>query len=121
MKLPRLYRKGVRYPEDAGYVNPSSLAAIIIFLAIIVDVLLGDQPAPEKRWITLTIGIGGVFYVFLQSMVIAPRLQKYRKPYIWINSIVSGIGLSLLALALNDSHHTYYSILLILTVTSIFL
>ena len=119
MKLPRLYRKGVRYPEDAGYVNPSSLAAIIIFLAIIVDVLLGDQPAPEKRWITLTIGIGGVFYVFLQSMVIAPRLQKYRKPYIWINSIVSGIGLSLLALALNDSHHTYYSILLILTVTSI--
>ena len=119
MKIPVFFRKNAKYQEDAAYVYPSSIAAIIIFLVIILDVLIGNQPPGEKRFITFTLGLGGGLYVFFQSMLIAPRLQKYRRFYIWINAAISGIGLSVLALTLNEIHHTFYSILLILTVTSI--
>lgn len=112
-------RKGKRYQDVSGYVYPSSIAAIIIFLVIILDILFGNQPPVEKRLITLSIGIGGSLYVLLQTVLIAPRLQTYRKLYIWVNSVISGFGLSLLALALGEAHHTFYSILLILTVISI--
>jgi hypothetical protein len=119
MKAPGFFRKNVKYQEDAGYVYPSSIAAIIIFLVIILDVLIGNQSPGEKRFITFSLGLGGGLYVFFQSMLIAPRLQKYRRLYIWVNAAISGLGLSVLALALNEVHHTFYSILLILTVTSI--
>ena len=119
MKTPFFFRKNEKYQEDAGYVYPSAIAAIIIFLVIILDILVGNQSPGEKRFIALTFGIGGGLYVFFQSMLIAPRLQKYRRLYIWVNATISGLGLSLLALTLNEVHHTFYSILLILTVTSI--
>ena len=119
MKLPGFHRKGIKNQEDSGYVMPSSIAAILIFFAIILDVLFGNQSALEKRLITLSIGIGGSLYVFLQNMLIAPRIQKYRNIYIWVNAAVSGFGLSLLALVLDDTQHIFYSILLVLTVTSI--
>ena len=119
MKFPGPVRKGRRYQEDIGYVYPSALAAILIFVVIILDVLFGNQPLAEKRLSALIIGFGGSFYIFFQSMLIAPRLQKYRTIYIWVNAVVSGLGLSLLALVLGNVHHTFYSILLILTVTSI--
>jgi len=119
VKSVQPFRKGARYLEDAGYVYPSAIAAIIIFLAIILAILFGDQIPTEKRLITLGVGIGGSLYVLLQSVLIAPRLQKYRKVYIWVNSVISGLGLSMLALALDDAHYTFYCILLILTVTSI--
>ena len=67
----------------------------------------------------MTIGIGGSLYVFLQSMLVAPRLKKHRRIYIWFNAVVSGLGLGLLAFGMDDVHHTFYSILLILTVASI--
>ena len=119
MKSVQPYRKGIRYLEDAGYVYPSAIAAIIIFLAIILNIIFGDQVPTEKRLITLGVGIGGSLYVLLQSVLVAPRLQKNRKIYIWVNSVISGLGLSMLALALDDAHHTFYDILLILTVTSV--
>jgi len=119
MKFLGFFRKGASYQEDAGYVFPSSLAAFFIFMVIILDVLLGNQPPIEKRYITLAIGIGGSFYVALQTLLIAPRLKRYRSTYIWINAAVSGLGLSFLALVLEDVHHTFYSILLILAVISI--
>jgi diguanylate cyclase (GGDEF)-like protein len=119
MKLPGFHRKSIKYEEDSGYVMPSSIAAILIFFAIILDVLYGNQSPIEKRLITISIGIGGSLYVFLQNMLIAPRVQKYRNIYIWVNAAVSGFGLSLLALVLDDTQHTFYSILLVLTVTSI--
>jgi diguanylate cyclase (GGDEF)-like protein len=119
MKPPWHFRKDSKYEEDAGYVYPSALATILIFLAIILDTLIGNYPAPEKRWITLTFSFGGGLYVFLQSMLIAPHIQKFRKPYNWINAAISGLGLSLLALILDNAHQTLYSILLILAVTSI--
>ena len=111
--------KGKNYQEDASYVYPSAFAAIVIFLVIIVDILLGNQPSGEKRFIALAVGIGGSFYVLLQALLIAPRIQKYRIIYNWVNAAVSGLGLSLLALALDEPQHTFYSLLLILTVTSI--
>lgn len=119
MKSPVFFRKNVKYQEDASYVYPSSIAAIIFFLIIILDVLIGNQSPGEKRLITFTLGLGGGLYVFFQSILIAPRLQKYRRLYIWVNAVISGIGLSVLALTLDEIHHTLYSILLILTVTSI--
>lgn len=119
MKPAGFLRKAKNYQEDARYVYPSAFAAIIIFFVIIVDVLLGNQPAGDKRIIALAVGIGGSLYVFLQALLIAPRVQKYRVVYSWVNAVVSGFGLSLLALALDEPYHTFYSLLLILTVTSI--
>jgi diguanylate cyclase (GGDEF)-like protein len=119
MKLRDFFKKNAGYYEDAGYVYPSAFASILVFLTIILEVLFGNQPSVENRSITLWIGIGGSAYVFLQSMLIAPRLQKYREVYIWTNAAVSGLGLSLLALTLDEAHHTLYSLLLVLAVTSI--
>lgn len=119
MKFPTSFRKNIKYQEIADYVYPSAIAAIIIFLAIVLDILFGNQPPPGERLITVGIGIGGSFYILLQSVLIVPRLQKYRSVYIWANATISGLGLSLLAFVLNDAHHTFYSILLILTTVSI--
>jgi len=119
MKFPGFLRKNLRYREVADYVYPSAIAAIIIFLAIVLDILIENNIPPGERIITISIGIGGSLYILLQSVLIVPRLQKYRSIYIWTNAIVSGLGLGLLARVLGDAHHTFYSILLILTVTSI--
>lgn len=119
MKSPGFSGKSKNYREDASYVYPSSFAAILIFIIIIVDILLGNQPLVQKRLIAIFIGIGGSFYVLLQILVIAPRIQEHRYLYSWMNAALSGFGLSLLALALDEPHHTFYSLLLILTVTSI--
>lgn len=119
MRPPGVPRKGKYYQEDASYVYPSSFAAIFIFLLIIFDILLGDQPLVEKRLIALAIGIGGSLYILFQILLIAPRLRKYRYIYSWINAAVSGLGLSLLVLALDEPHHTFYSLLIILTVISV--
>lgn len=119
MKSAGIPRKSKNFREDASYVYPSSFAAIVIFLIIIVDILLGNQPTIQKSIIALAVGVGGSFYVLLQAFLIAPRIHKYRNLYNWANAAVSGLGLSLLALALDEPHHTFYSLLLILTVTSI--
>jgi diguanylate cyclase (GGDEF)-like protein len=117
--LPHRSGQGKRYQDDASYVYLSSLASILIFLVILIDMLLGDQPEAQKRSIALMIGIGGSLYVLFQIFLIAPRINKYRLLYSWINAAVSALGLSLLALALDNAHHTFFSLLLILSVTSI--
>jgi diguanylate cyclase (GGDEF)-like protein len=119
MRYPGFPRKGKSYQEDASYVYPSAFAVILIFLVIIINILLGNQPFGEKRIIALAIGIGGSLYILLQILLIAPRIQKYRFVYNWANAAISGLGLSLLALALDEPHHTFYSLLIVLTVTSI--
>ena len=119
MKLPGILGKIVRYKEDANYVLPSSLAAILIFLAIILDVFFGNQSTAEKRSYILSIGIGGSVYILLQNLLIAPRIQKYFSIYKWLNAIISSLGLSLLAIVIAERYHTFYILLLILTVTSI--
>ena len=119
MRYPGFSRKGKSYQEDASYIYPSAFVAILIFWIIIFDILLGNQPLADNRFIALAFGIGGSIYVLLQILWIAPRIQRYRFVYGWVNAVVSGLGLSSLALALDESHHTFYSLLLILTVTSI--
>jgi len=118
MKLPGFLRKSIKHQDDSGLVLLSSLAAILIFLAIILDVLFENQSPIEKRLITLSIGVGGCLYIVLQSILIAPRIKKNRNIYFWVNAAVSGFGLSLLALMPDDVHHILYSILLVLTVIS---
>jgi diguanylate cyclase (GGDEF)-like protein len=119
MKYFKYPRRGIRYRKEIGYIYPSAFAAILIFLAIILDVTFGNYPALEKGLIPLMVAVCGGLYVFLQSMLIAPRLHKYRGTYNWLNAAISGIGLSLLAFFLDGVHQTFYSILLILAVTSI--
>jgi diguanylate cyclase (GGDEF)-like protein len=119
MRHPGFPRKGKTYKEDVSYVYPSAFAAIFIFLVIIADILWGNQPVGERRILAFAIGIGGSLYILLQVLLIVPRVQKYRFVYSWVNAIVSGLGLSTLALVLDEPHHTFYSLLLILTVTSI--
>ncbi|MGB7873088.1 MAG: sensor domain-containing diguanylate cyclase [Anaerolineales bacterium] len=118
MKFPGLFRKRVEYKEDTDYVYPSAFAAILIFLIIILDIIFGHQPPTSGRLITIGIGIGGSLYIILQSVLIFPRIQKYRSQYIWVNAVLSALGLSLLALVLNEAHDIFYSILLLLTITS---
>jgi hypothetical protein len=106
------------YREDARYVYPASIVAVLIFVVIILDILLGNQPVYQKRLLAVFVGLGGSIYILLQILVIAPRMQKYRYFYNWLNATVSGLGLSALALALDEPYHIFYSLLLILTVTS---
>ncbi|MGD8405563.1 MAG: diguanylate cyclase [Anaerolineales bacterium] len=119
MRLQESLRKLIKYQEDAVFVYPSAIAAAFIFLAIVLDLVLGNQSSSNDRLVTFGVGLGGSVYIILQIVLIAPRLQKYRRFYIWANAAISGIGLSLLALVLDEAHHTYYSILIILTVISI--
>jgi diguanylate cyclase (GGDEF)-like protein len=119
MRPPGISRKSKRYQEDASYVYPSAFAAILIFLVIILDTALGKQFLVEKGLFSFFIGIGGSVYVLLQITLVAPHIQKFRFLYSWVNAMISGLGLSLLALALDEPYHIFYSLLLILTVTSI--
>ena len=119
MKLPGFLANAIKYQEDIGYVLPSSLAASIIFLVIILDIILGNYPEERKGLIIIGIGIGGSAYVILQTLLVAPRIQKYRTLYNWANAAISALGLSLPAVALGETHHIYFDTLFILAVTSI--
>lgn len=119
LKPPAYPRKAKEYKEDVSYVYPASVVAIAIFLLIFLDILLGNGPLVEKRLIALILGLGGSLYVLFQILLIAPRLQKYRHLYSWVNAAVSGLGLSVLAIAHDEPHHTFFSLLLILTVISV--
>ncbi len=119
MRFQEFFRKFIKYQEDAAFVYPSAIAAAFIFFAIVLDLIVGNPSLPRERLIAFGVGFGGSLYVLLQIMLIVPRLPKYRRVYIWVNAIVSGIGLSLLVFVLDTAHHTFYSVLLILTVTSV--
>jgi len=118
MKLSNIL-KNMNYQEHTGYVLPSSIAASIIFLVIILDVIFGNYPEQKKELVMISTGIGGSIYVLLQTLLIAPRIKKYRTLYIWANAAISGLGLSLVAIALDETRHIFFDILLILAVTSI--
>ncbi|MBN1453069.1 MAG: GGDEF domain-containing protein [Anaerolineales bacterium] len=118
MKLSDIL-KNIKYQEFTGYVLPSSIAAAIIFLVIILDVILGNYPEQKKEFVMISTGIGGSIYVILQTLLIAPRVNKYRTFYIWANAIISGLGLSLVAITLDETRHIFFDILLILAVISI--
>jgi len=119
MKPQEFLKKLIKYQADAVFVYPSAIAATLIFLLIVVDLFLGDQSSPRNQLITFGIGFGGSLYILLQIFLVVPRLQEYRDFYIWANAVISAIGLSLLAFALDEAHHTFYSVLLILSTTSI--
>ena len=101
MKLPRYLANTMKHQKDVGYVLPSSIAASIIFLAIILDVIFGNNYSDRKSFFVISIAIGGSLYVILQPLLVAPRIQKFRTFYIWVNAIISTLGLSLLAITLD--------------------
>lgn len=119
MKLSHIFTKNIKYHEDTGYILPSSIAVSIIFLAIILDVILGNYPEQKKQFVMISIGFGGSIYVLLQTLLVVPRIRKYRRLYFWINAAISGFGLSLLTVALDEAHHAFFDILLIFAVISI--
>jgi diguanylate cyclase (GGDEF)-like protein len=119
MKLRKLLGSNLKRQKDIRYVFPSSIAASIIFLAIILDVIFTSTPKEGKGFFTIVIGIGGSIYIILQTLLVAPLIQKYRKVYVWVNAVISGLGLSLIAILLDRTQHTFFDILLILTVISI--
>ena len=118
MKLSNILKQ-IRYQDFTGYVLPSSIAASIIFLVIILDVIFGNYSEQKKEFIMISTGVGGSIYIILQTLLIAPRIKKYRTLYIWINAVISGLGLSLVSFALDETRHIFFDILLILAVTSI--
>lgn len=118
MKHPDFPKKNIRNLDEIGYVLPSSLAAIIIFLAIILDVLFGDQLTGNKSKLPFAIGIIGCVYVILQILIVVPRVKTQNKIYIWINACISGIGIGLFTLVLGNANHTFFSVLLILAVSA---
>ena len=98
MKLSNILKQ-IRYQDFTGYVLPSSIAASIIFLVIILDVIFGNYSEQKKEFIMISTGVGGSIYIILQTLLIAPRIKKYRTLYIWINAVISGLGLSLVSFA----------------------
>ena len=119
MKLPGFPLKLLRRQKDIGYVLPSTIAASIIFLAIILDAIFENEPPMRNTNFIIGIGVGGSLYVIIQTLLIAPRIQKYRTIYIWANAVASGLGLSLLTIFLNEKYFLFFDILLILAVISI--
>jgi len=119
MKLPGILAKRLKYQRDISYVFPSSIAATLIFLIIVLIAIFGQSSEAWKEYILLGIGLSGGVYVVLQTLVIAPRIQKYRSLYIWLNAIFSSLGLSLLSLALDEAHHVFFDVLLIFAVISL--
>ena len=119
MKLPGILTKRLKYQRDISYVFPSSIAATLIFLIITLIAIFGQSFEAWKNYMLLGISLSGGIYVVLQTLFIAPRIQKYRSLYIWINAIISSLGLSLLSLALDESHHVLFDVLLILAVISL--
>ena len=109
MKLSDIL-KNMKYQEFTGYVLPSSIAASIIFLVIILDVIFGNYPEQKKEFVMISTGIGGSIYILLQTLLIAPRIKKYRTLYIWANAIISGLGLSLVAIALDETRLIFFDI-----------
>ena len=91
MKLSNIL-KYVKYQDFTGYVLPSSIAASIIFLVIILDVIFGNYSGQKKEFITISAGVGGSIYVIVQTLLIAPRIKKHRLVYIWTNAAISGLG-----------------------------
>ena len=119
MKPSNILAKNMKYLEDSGYVLPSSIAASIIFLAIILDLIFGSYRAQQKEFVLISIAFGGSIYILIQILLVVPRIQRYRRLYIWINAVISGLGLSILAVALDEAHHSFFDTLLILAVISI--
>jgi len=119
MKFPEFIKEILRIPKDAYYIWPSALASILFFSVIVLDTFVGNQETADRKIFTLVVGVGGSIYILTQSMLVIPRIKKYRYYYYWINAVISGLGLSLLVIALESEHHTFYSILLILSVISI--
>ncbi len=119
MRQLRFSRKGKGYQEDISYIYPSAFVAILIFVLIVVDILVENQPLGERNVLALAFGVGGSIFVFMQITLITPRIQKYRFVYSWIIAAVSALGLSALALVLAEPLHIFYSLLLILSVTSL--
>jgi hypothetical protein len=58
MKLSNIL-KYIKYQDFTGYVLPSSVAASIIFLVIIFDVLFGNYSEQRKEFVMISIGAGG--------------------------------------------------------------
>ena len=119
MKPLRFLTRSLMYQEEIGYVIPSSFAASIIFLTIIFDVVFEQKFLATREIILLSISFIGILYVTLQTVLAAPLIQKIRSGYVWINAIISGLGLSLLAFAIDETHHIFFDVLLILAVTSL--
>lgn len=119
MKSLDSLRKNLKVQEDFGYVIPSSMAAIAIFIAIFLGVATTYQAQQEREMILTVIGLGGSVYIVIQNIFVAPRMQRFHELYTWINAIISGLGLSFLAIALDEPHHTFFDVLLILAVTSL--
>ena len=119
MRLSEILRKNIETGNDVRLLLPTSLASILIYLVIFLDVTIENQFTTENRLFLIGVVLGSSIYIFLQSLLIAPRVKKRRQFYIWLNSAISGIGLSLLAIALKQTHHTYYNLLLIMAVISI--
>ena len=53
MKLSNIL-KYVKYQDFTGYVLPSSIAASIIFLVIILDVIFGNYSGQKREFITIS-------------------------------------------------------------------
>lgn len=119
MRFSEIFRKNIETGNDTRLLLPTSTASILIYLVIILDITVENQFTAENRLFLIGVVLGSSIYIFLQSLLIAPRVKKRRQFYIWINAAISGVGLSLLALALKQTYHTYYNLLLIVAVVSV--
>ena len=121
MSLPEIVRKNIRSHEDSIFVMSSSLTVILIFLVVILDAIFTGIWAEKNRQIAILIGLGSIAYIFVQNWLVAPRVKRHRKVYLWGNAIISSLGLGTLAIVLENMPyvHIFYVILIILSSISI--
>lgn len=104
---------------DISFVFASALAAIMILLTLAMDVTVSNELSDLRRNIILLVGGSGCIYIAAQTGFIIPKLQKRHFFYTWINAIISGVGLGVLAVAINHNQIILWGILQILATTSL--
>ena len=119
MKFPEINPKNREPGNDSRLLLPSSLASILIYMLVLLEAVIGSRFSAADPPFVIAIGIGSSIYILLQSLLIAPRVKSRRRFYAWMNAAISGVGLSLLAIAFGESHHTFFNMLLILSVISV--
>jgi len=103
--------------EYRAFITTGGVAGLVILAALLANITLADI-SPELRTRLTIMTLIGALYVALYSVYLA-TLRDMRDSIMWINAIVSGIGLMAFGFVLGPEFSVYYRLLAILTVVSV--
>lgn len=103
--------------EYRNFITSGALALLIVLLALLFNLNLGGFAIEIQQKIALVVLLSTV-YIALYSMYLA-TLRRERDLVMWLNAMLSGIGLLAFALILPEEVNGYYRLMALLTIVSI--